>query len=152
MTTCRPRVYAAHPMTSYGTEHERVCLDTLAVLLPGVELVNPAFRYRTSAGWLRAWPRLVRTLSGLVVFADEEGTIGAGCLREITDAVLYGLPVLMLDGDRLHELAGVDLLPAAERSRCRTARVVPGERMDSGVLVPDTRKVPVSADDAGHLS
>lgn len=129
MTASRPRVYAAHPMTSYGTEHERVCLDTLAALLPDVELVNPARRYRTSAGWLRAWPRLVRTLSGLVVFADEEGTIGAGCLREITDAVLCGLPVLMLDEDqRLCELLALDLLPPDLRDRSHAAWPVAGGR------------------------
>jgi len=119
-------------MTSYGTEHERVCLDTLATLLPDVELVDPAGRYRSSSGWLRAWPRLVRTLSGLVVFADEEGAIGAGCLREITDAVLYGLPVLMLDeGLRLCELMALDLLPPDLRDRSHAAWPVAGEPVTS---------------------
>ncbi len=57
-----PRVYVAHPMTSYGTDHERVCLAALAGLLPGVELFDPSRRYQTDAAWLRAWPRVLDTL------------------------------------------------------------------------------------------
>jgi hypothetical protein len=126
----RPRVYAAHPMTSYGTEHERTCLDTLAALLRGVEIIDPATRYRTNAGWLRAWPRLLSTLSGLVVFADETGTVGAGCLREVVDAVAAGLPVLMLDDDHhLCELAALDLLPSDIPSRTHAAWPVAGEHV-----------------------
>jgi len=128
----RPRVYACHPMTCYGTEHERVCLDALAGLLRGVEIIDPATRYRTNAGWLRAWPRLLSTLSGLVVFADETGTVGAGCLREVADAVAAGLPVAYLDDDhRLCELVALDMIPAAERTRTRAAWPVAGERFTS---------------------
>jgi hypothetical protein len=124
----RPRVYAAHPMTSYGTEHERVCLDTLTALLPGTEIIDPAGRYRTNAGWLRAWPRLLSTLSGLVLFADEDGTVGAGCLREVVDAMAAGVPIAMLDPCfGLSELAAVDLLPAAESTRMRAAWPVRGD-------------------------
>ena len=100
----RPRIYAAHPITSYGTDHERAYLDALAALLPGAEIFNPAGRYRTSAGWLRAWPRVARTLSALVVFGNEEGTIGVGCLHEIADAIRLRPPVVDL---------GNGLLPGA---------------------------------------
>jgi hypothetical protein len=128
--SARPRVYAAHPMTSYRTEHERTCLDALAALLPGAEIIDPAGRYRTNAGWLRAWTRLLSTLSGLVLFADEDGTVGAGCLREVADAVAAGLPVGYLDVDHhLCELFALDLLPSSGRSRTRAAWPVAGGRV-----------------------
>jgi len=147
--SARPRVYAAHPMTSYRTEHERACLDALAALLPGAEIIDPAVRYRTNAGWLRAWPRLLSTLDALVLFADETGTVGAGCLREVVDAVAAGLVVGHLDDDRrLCELVALDMIPSAERTRTRAAWPVGGERTCVGVLVPNA----VSADHAEHLS
>lgn len=109
-------------------KHERGCLDTLAGLLVGVEIIDPAKRYTTDAGWLRAWPRLLSTLSGLVVFSAEDGTIGTGCMREITDAIVAGLPVAYLDPCfRLCELAALDLLPSAVRSRSHAAWPVAGE-------------------------
>jgi hypothetical protein len=128
--SARARVYAAHPVTSYGTEHERACLDTLAALLPGSEIIDPAGRYHTNAGWLRAWPRLLSTLDAVVVFADEDGTVGAGCLREITDAIVAGLPVAYLDDNRrLCELVALDMIPTDLRSRARAAWPVAGGRV-----------------------
>lgn len=133
--TTRPRIYAAHPMTCYRTEHERAFLDTLAGLLLGAEIIDPATRYRTTAGWLRAWPRLVSTLSGLVVFADEHGTIGTGCMREVTDAIAAGVPVACLDRRfGLCELAGLDLLPDVMRTRSCAAWPVAGEPVGPGFL------------------
>ena len=123
----RPRVYAAHPMAAYGTIYERRSLAAIRRLLPGVELVDPAGRYTTDAGWLRAWPRLVRTLSGVVVFAAEDGTVGTGCLREIADAMTWLLPVAVLGDGHLCELAGLDLVPDSGRTARRAAFPVPGE-------------------------
>jgi hypothetical protein len=148
----RPRVYAAHPMTSYGTEHERACLDALAALLCGAEIIDPATRYRTNAGWLRAWPRLLRTLAGLVLFADEDGTVGTGCLREVVDAVAAGLPVAYLDPCLgLCELAGLDLLAPTMRTRAATAWPVAGEQVDPVAFcaTPPSYTRPVHAPPSG---
>jgi len=38
----RPRVYAAHPVVTYGTARERDCLASLRGLLPDVDLYDPA--------------------------------------------------------------------------------------------------------------
>jgi len=113
----RPRVYCAHPITTYGTAYERACFNTLAELLPDVELYDPAGRYKTSAAWRRAWPRVLASLDGLVVFVAEDGTIGAGCLREITDAIVMGLPLAVLEAGSLRELVALDLVPVSERTR-----------------------------------
>jgi hypothetical protein len=95
-------------------------------LLPYCDVFDPAARYRSEHSWRRAWPRVLVSLAGLVVFAAEDGTIGCGCLRELADAIAYGLPVLALDGESLYELEGVRLLPPSWRSARRTGGLVLG--------------------------
>lgn len=48
----RPRIYAAHPMTTYGTDHERAYLDALAALLPSAEIIDPgSIAHPACSGW-----------------------------------------------------------------------------------------------------
>ena len=123
-------MYVAHPQISYGTARERDCLAALRAVLPEAELYDPAGRYRTDAGWLRAWPRVLPTISGLVVFGTRGGVIGIGCLREIADACRAGLPIAMLDHRcRARTYAGLALTARAPTSR-RAAVLVPGEPVD----------------------
>lgn len=124
-----PRVYFAHPKSAYFTDHEAAYLEVLANELPGWGVINPAGRYSTDAAWLRAWPRLVKSLDAVAVASDEFGTIGTGCLREITDAIAHGLPVLGLDLKRgLVELRGVELVEFEHRTRRHAAYLDLGRR------------------------
>lgn len=134
--TAAPRVYAAHSKVSYWTDHEAACLDALAGHFPGWEIVNPAGRYRTDTGWLRAWPRMLSTLDALALFGDETGCIGVGCMKETTDAIFAGIPLYVLDAGHLHELAALDLVSAAERTRTACAWPVAG---GTAVIVDRTR-------------
>lgn len=139
------RVYAAHPVTSYGTEHEARSLAALRALLPDCEIYDPAGRYRREHGWRRAWPGVLASLSGLVVFGAKDGTIGTGCLRELTDALAWGLPVAGLDGDVLKVIGGVQLLPVPWRTARHVGRLVlgdPVEPRDFLVLEPNDRTAP----------
>ena len=123
----RRRVYVAHPIVSYGTTRERDCLAALARILPGVDLYDPAERYSTDVGWLRAWPRVLSTLDALVVFGTRDGVVGVGCLREIADARGAGLPVAVLDHRcRARTYAG-SASPARAPTSRRAAVLVPGE-------------------------
>ena len=123
----RRRIYCAHPIVTYGTARERDCIASLRTVLPEADLYDPAGRYRTDAGWLRAWPRVLPTISGLVVFGTRGGVVGVGCLREITDARRSGLPVAVLDHRwRARTYAGLALPPRAPTPR-RAAVLVPGE-------------------------
>lgn len=133
--TPRPRVYAAHAMTCYGTEHERASLDTLAGLFPDAEIVDPAGMFASSTEWLDRWPDVLDGLDALVLFADEHGMVGAGCLREVADAIAAGVPVAYLDPCfGLCELAGFDFLPASVRTRAATAWPIAGEQVDPRAL------------------
>jgi hypothetical protein len=145
MTARRPRIYAAHPQISYGTAHERQCLDRLAELLPSCEIVNPCGRYSTDAGWLRAWPRLLATLTGLVVFGAEDGTVGTGCWREIGDAIAWRLPVVALSGGTLYEIDGVQLLALPWRSARRVGRIMLGAALEPRGLFPSLFDEVISA-------
>ena len=106
----RPRVYAAHPMTCYGTLHERRCVAAIRRQLPGVQVLNPAGLFASSDDWRDRWPEVRDDLDGLVIFADERGAVGSGCLVEIVDAHRLIVPVgLLVPGDGcLHRLAGLN--------------------------------------------
>ena len=119
--TTQPRIYAAHPMTAYGTDHARRALSGLAELLSGCELLDPEERaWETDEAWLAEWPGIVRNIVGLVVFAHEDGTVGTGCLRELGDAIAERVPVAGYSTEAgLVDLAGVDFLPRGERTPCR---------------------------------
>ncbi len=122
-----PLVYAAHPLTCYRSAHERACLDAIASAFPGAEVLDPAECFADDDGWLARWPALVPTLSALVLFADEQGHVGAGCLREVADVLVADIPVLLLDrGRQLCELRALRLLPAASRTPARAAVPVGG--------------------------
>ena len=92
-----PLVYAAHPMTTYGTPREARALARMAELVPDTRIINPATRYRNTSHWQLDWPRLIPQMTALIVFCDKDGAIGTGCLHELTDAWYDGIPVAMLD-------------------------------------------------------
>ena len=133
-----PLVYAAHPVTTYGTDRERDALDRISDLVAPAQIVNPAVRYRSNADWLADWPGLPPTLSGLVVFADADGTVGAGCLRELTDAWRLGIPTAFLDDHgQLRHVSALRIVPPRHQTAVRMAVVVGGRRFNlSGVLCP----------------
>jgi len=128
------RVYAAHPVTSYGSAWAGDALDRLRAALPGCEVVDPETTgWDTNTEWLAGWPALLAGLDALAVFAAEDATIGAGCLHEIAGAIAAGLPVAVLDPDRgLAELAGVWIVPEAQRTAQRSARLLAGAPLDPG--------------------
>jgi hypothetical protein len=97
------KVYAVHPLTSYGAEHERRQLEALRKHFPRADVLNPATMFNSDDEWLEGWRDVIDKLYVLAVFADEEGYIGAGCLLEITDAIACGVPIVALDQDgQLH--------------------------------------------------
>ena len=116
-------------MTTYGTEREATALARVAELAPHAEIVNPATRYRDNAHWQSDWPTLLPRLAGLVVFGDQAGAIGTGCLHELTDAWWRGIPVAMLDGrGACRQVAGFRVLSLRVRTCGRTGFLVPGPR------------------------
>ena len=124
-----PLVYAAHPMTTYGTPREARALARLAELAPYAEIIDPANRYANNEEWRADWPRLLPLLAALIVFGDRGGAIGTGCLHELTDAWWRGIPVAMLDDQGgCRHVAGIRVLSTRVRTCRRTGFLVPGPR------------------------
>jgi hypothetical protein len=141
--------YCAHPKTCYGSDHARHHLDALAALLPGVEVIDPeGCPWTSEAQWLADWQDIVARLDVLVAFGDESGTVGCGVLREITDCLLLGVPIAVLDlaGPTLRDLHAVELVPEVIRWAGQAAVLVPGAPCErppcSGHHVPDQGKRP----------
>ena len=132
--SARPLVYAAHPMTSYGSQHERAALKAIRRLLPNVRVLDPSSLYVSPGHWLAEWPTLAPTLRLIVLFGDETGSIGAGCIREVADALCLGVAVLVLKEGELRELRSLRLLPLSRRTRARTAVPVAGPAIDLALV------------------
>ena len=116
-------------MTTYGTPREAKALARIAALATGAEIIDPATRYRDTSHWQLDWPRLIPQLAALIVFGDEGGAIGTGCMHELTDAWYHGIPVAMLDGrGACRHIAAIRLLSPGVRTCRRTGFLVPGPR------------------------
>jgi hypothetical protein len=106
--------------------------------MEGWEIIDPAAVFADTTDWLARWPSLHRDLSVVIVFGDEAGYVGAGCLREVSDAIVAGIPVLGLDLTiGLSESVSFDLLLPWNRTPARTARLVLGGCTDAGRSVLD---------------
>jgi len=92
----RRRVYIASSLGSYGTPRYMRRLDQLRTRFPTAEIIEPRLLFRDSADWLRRWPVVLRRIDVLVFFTDPQGTVAAGTIREIVDAVFMGIPVYRL--------------------------------------------------------
>jgi hypothetical protein len=141
MTASSP-VYVAHPLAAYGTAHAAACLDIVAGLLPGARLIDPAVTFASAAEWRRAWPRLVRVLGGFVIFGAADGTIGAGCIRELSDAIAVRVPIAGFDlGRGLQEISGFDLIESDSRTARRTAGLRLGRCVERTAWNPGDRRL-----------
>jgi hypothetical protein len=65
----------------------------------------------------------------MVAFPATDGTVGAGVVKELLDAVVYGIPVAVLDRGALVELAGIEMLGHRQRTALRIGRLVTGRRI-----------------------
>ena len=118
-------------MSRYGSPYARTCLDTLADMFPDARLLDPSTIFASDAEWRRAWPRLVRVLGGLVMFGAEDGTIGAGCIGEMADAIAVGVPIAGFElGRGLREIRGYDVIDPRTRTPRRAAVLRLGHSVD----------------------
>ncbi len=126
----RPRIYVAHPMSSYKTAHARRLVERLGKLLPGAEVLDPEkLGWPTSDAWLDAWPDVLSGLAGFVLFAATDETVGLGCVLELTDALAAGVALAGLDASGLRRMDGFRLLPERSRTARAMARLVLGPRI-----------------------
>ena len=79
-----PRVYLAAPLSLAGTPRYARLLAALRTLRPCAEIVEGLSYFESHEHWRRMWPRLRRSLAGVVFVTDADGWIGRGTLAELT--------------------------------------------------------------------
>lgn len=118
------RIYVASPTPTFGTDYHRRMLCYVRACLPGADLVLPSDVFESTEDWLRQWPNVLASLTGLVFFAEPDGTLGMGVCKEVQDAEAAGLPVWHLDGSRqLHTMGTESLVPFQPQTPRWFARV-----------------------------
>jgi hypothetical protein len=75
-------------------------------------------------------------LSSFVVFAGTDGTIGAGCIRELTDALVRHIPIAGFHEGSLRTIEGIELLPIPFRSARSTALLLLADPINPDKFVP----------------
>ncbi len=113
-------LYAAHPMTAYGTAGEARALRRLAALFPAFDVADPSTMFSDGASWHDLWPGVLDQVDLLAIFADREGCVGVGCLKEIADAIAAYLPVVALGprgGLRAFGGVAIDCGPVVDRAQ-----------------------------------
>lgn len=90
------RVYVASPLTTYRTPRYGAKLAEINERFPDATLLPARDLFRSTADWRERWPELLPTLTGLVFFAEIDGTIGLGVWSELHDAA-DRMPVWYLD-------------------------------------------------------
>ena len=115
-----PTIYAAHPMTAYGTDHETRVLRRIAAAFDGWDVLNPAVMFDDNASWHDTWPQVLSGIDVCAIFADKTGCIGVGCLKEIADAIAARIPVVAVGptgGLRIFAGVEIDCGPVVSRAR-----------------------------------
>lgn len=125
----RPRIYCAGQEASCGSEQRAQMVERLRGMFPGVEVYDPASRHASAAATRRAWPRVLPTLTALVILRGGDDTIGCEVIGELADSVRAGLPIAVMDsGGRLFDVRGLVLLGMDARTPRRAAWVLSGHR------------------------
>jgi hypothetical protein len=119
-------------MTTYRSEHAAAMLARITELLPAAEILDPeALAWESDRDWLAAWPDVLESLEGIVVFSARDGSVGVGCVTEATDALARSVPAAVLSRSGLRALEGFRLLSKSERSARRFARLIPGSHVEA---------------------
>jgi hypothetical protein len=100
------RVYFAHPMNTYNTPLEQLCLSVLQKRQPDWEILNPntpEFQQECKKEGMPFFKKLVDTCDVLVALPFADGALGAGVIKEAA--------WMKEKGGRCWVLYGKELLP-----------------------------------------
>jgi hypothetical protein len=79
------KTYVAAPVAMLFRPEWPVVVDRVSKLVG--QVWDPAELFLSTEDWLAKWPSLVLFVRDLVVVPEYDGSIGAGCLREIADVL-----------------------------------------------------------------
>jgi len=107
------KIYYAHSRTIYGTDREREERDFIAKVFPGHSVTCPN-RDMGELGAIELYLQAVRQ-HGMVICSEIEygdvSAVGIGVFSEVQEAILHGIPVLVLRDHRLAKVKGAYVCP-----------------------------------------
>jgi hypothetical protein len=87
-------LYVAAPLDAReDSVYYPACLRLVEFALPGFDVVEGVREYDGLQDWQRRGPDLIRNAHRMVVVPREDGSIGAGVMREIIEASFSHVPV-----------------------------------------------------------
>ncbi len=92
----RPLVYVASPITTYPTRRYERMLARVRARFPDCRVLAARDMGFTPANWPRRWARILLRLDHLIAFPGRSRVIGAGVLKELFDAQVFGIPTHVL--------------------------------------------------------
>jgi len=117
-------------MSSYGTAKRTKAIAQIAEFADSqsFDVFLPERQYRTHDAWIRGWSKLCRSsaLAGLVIVPDDNGAIGAGVMREVSDAIAFDVPVFVWTAQG--PVADFSMRTLARPTAMRAARVTVNKR------------------------
>ena len=90
------RWYLASPMSTYRTERYDAMVDLVRAKLGPVTEPLTKDMFVSNLQWLAALPEILSQVVGVAFFADGDGFLGMGVVKEVDAAVALGLPVFFL--------------------------------------------------------
>jgi hypothetical protein len=121
------RVYLAAPLSARDDpEYYPTCRNLVTSAWPEAELVEGIRAFLGSMDWQRRFNMVLRSCDCLVFVARPDGSIGAGVVREVVEAVFWRLPVSLATSDRLIPVEEVSFRFLADGSPDRFASVEVG--------------------------
>jgi hypothetical protein len=140
------RIYGARPVTAYGSDLDARQLAALARHFPEATVLDPAELFESNEEWLVEWPGILARLDLLAVWADTDSIIGAGVLKELSDAIGAFVPVVVLDRrGRLRCFGGLRASGGVLLSRRAVGRLLYGPLLaasDVVAMAADQAEVP----------
>ncbi|MGA8725435.1 MAG: hypothetical protein WB565_10360 [Acidimicrobiales bacterium] len=83
--TREAKTYIAAPVAVLLRPEWPIIVDSVSKLVG--QVWDPAALFLSTEDWLAKWPALVPFVRDLVIVPDCDGSIGAGCLREIAEVL-----------------------------------------------------------------
>ena len=117
----RRTVYLAAPLVAFDSSAYGRTED--ALVRAGCFVIAARDEFGSTTDWLARLGDVLRSVQAVVVVPAEDHTVGAGVLREIVEAIVFGLPVYLFSGLRFHPLSSATLRFLRDGSGVRCAEI-----------------------------
>jgi len=96
-----PRIgtYLASPLPTYGTARYDRILQLICAMYPNEQILEPRLLFASHEDWRARCPGVLGRVARVVFFANDDGSLGAGVVRELHDARWHNVPIAFASDD-----------------------------------------------------